>query len=70
MENVHLEELKVYVDDFGTLFTVLPDKGIRPIFVEVHDLQHYGVLKVFRDRDAVKHEARDGNNEETTKRSI
>lgn len=46
MENVHLREVKICVDDLGTLFAVLPSGAVKTILVDVHDLQHYGALRI------------------------
>ena len=41
-----MEELKIMVNDFGTLFAMYPDGRVRTILVDVHDAQHYGILRV------------------------
>ena len=41
-----MEEVKICVNDFGTLFAVYPDGKTRTILVDVHDLQHYGILRI------------------------
>lgn len=41
-----MEEVKIMVNDFGTLFAVYPDGKVRTILVDVHDTQHYGILRI------------------------
>lgn len=41
-----MEEIKIGVNEFGTLFAVFPDGSVRTILVDVHDIQHYGILRV------------------------
>ncbi len=41
-----MEEVKICVNDFGTLFAVYPDGKVRTILVDVHDMQHYGILRI------------------------
>lgn len=41
-----MEEVKICVNELGTLFAVYPDGMVRTILVGVHDFQHYGILCV------------------------
>lgn len=45
-ERENMEEVKIMVNDFGTLFAVYPDGKVRTILVDVHDTQHYGILRI------------------------
>lgn len=38
--------ITIRVNDFGTLFAVYPDGSVRTILVDVHDTQHYGILRI------------------------
>ena len=40
------QEIKIYVNDFGTLMAKYPDGHVRTILVDVHDTQHYGILRI------------------------
>ena len=46
-----MEEVKIGVNEFGTLFAIMPDGKVRTILIDVHDLQHYGIatLGVLRE---------------------
>ena len=41
-----MQEIKIVVNKLGTLMAVCPDGKTRVILVDVHDLQHYGVLTI------------------------
>lgn len=41
-----MTEVKIGVNDFGTLFAIFPTGEERTILVDVHDTQHYGILLV------------------------
>lgn len=40
------QEVKIFVNDFGTLMAKYPDGHVRTILVDVHDTQHYGILRI------------------------
>lgn len=40
------KQITIHVNDFGTLFAILPDGSCRTILVDVHDTQHYGILRI------------------------
>ena len=54
-----MEELisvKLCVGENGILYAILPNKEVKPLLVDVHDLSHYGVLRIERQEgDANKH---------------
>ena len=39
-------EVKIFVNEFGTLMVKYPDGHVRTILVDVHDAQHYGILRI------------------------
>lgn len=39
-------EVKIIVNEMGTLFAKFPTGEVRTILVDVHDTQHYGILLV------------------------
>ena len=41
-----MEEVRIGVNEFGTLFAILPDGKVRTILIDVHDTQHYGILRI------------------------
>ena len=41
-----MTEVKIGMNDFGTLFAILPTGEKRTILVDVHDTQNYGTLLV------------------------
>lgn len=41
-----MEEVKIGVNEFGTLFAICKDGSVRTILVDVHDPQHYGILHI------------------------
>ena len=41
-----MTEVKIGVNDFGTLFAIFPTGEEKTILVDVHDPQHYGILLV------------------------
>lgn len=41
-----MTEIKIGVNDFGTLFAIFPTGEKRTILVDVHDTQNYGTLLV------------------------
>ena len=41
-----MTEVKIGINDFGTLFAIFPTGEKRTILVDVHDEQHYGTLFV------------------------
>ena len=41
-----MTEVKIGVDNFGTLFAIFPTGEEKTILVDVHDPQHYGILLV------------------------
>lgn len=41
-----MTEIKIGVNDFGTLFAILPDGSVRTILIDVHDTQHYGISRI------------------------
>lgn len=53
METFQLKEIKIYADNSGTLFAALSSGEVKKILVDVHDLQHYGVLRI--DANTVQH---------------
>lgn len=48
-----LKEVKIYVTETGALVAVLPDGQKRDILVDVHDLGHYGMLRIRHKEKAV-----------------
>lgn len=41
-----MEEVRIGVNEFGTLFAICPDGKVRTILVDVHDTQHFGILRI------------------------
>ena len=41
-----MTEVKIGVNDFGTLFSIFPDGKVRTILIDVHDTQHYGIARI------------------------
>ena len=41
-----MEEVRIGVNEFGTLFAICKDGSARTILVDVHDQQHYGILRI------------------------
>lgn len=40
------EDVRIVVDDYGTLHAILPDGSFRDILVDVIDFGHYGALRI------------------------
>lgn len=41
-----MEEIKIGINEWGTLFAILPDGRVRTILIDVHDTQHYGIARI------------------------
>ncbi len=54
-----MTEVKIGVDNFGTLFAIFPTGEEKTILVDVHDTQHYGILLVGNVPDAYRSEPKD-----------
>ena len=40
-----MTEVKICVNEYGTLFAVMPDGSVKTILIDVHGVPHYGVAR-------------------------
>ena len=40
-----MTEVKICVNEYGTLFAVMPDGSVKTILIDVHGVQHFGIAR-------------------------
>lgn len=40
-----MTEIKIGINEWGTLFAMMPDGKVRTILIDVHDMAHYGIAR-------------------------